>query len=68
LLSFLGFTAFGGPMLTVHVIADVLLVAYVSLWLTVTKRERQRSTVSYLYPSPTLRSLAVGHDRHRISR
>lgn len=68
LLSFLGFTAFGGPMLVVHVIADVLLVAYVGLWLNVTKRERQRAQVSHLYPSMPLNGLSVASSRHRVAR
>ena len=68
LLSFLGFTAFGGPMLIVHVIADLLLVTYVALWLSVTKRDKQRSTVSYLYPTAPLQGLVVSRDRQHIAR
>ena len=41
LLSFLAFLSFGGPMLIVHVVVDVLLVLYVGLVLLTTRRERE---------------------------
>lgn len=68
LMTFLGYTAFGGPMLAVHVVADVLLVAYVGLWLAVTKRDRQRAGVSSLYAPTPLHGLPVVQHRHRVAR
>ena len=68
LLSFLGFATFGGPMLMVHVVADVLLGAYVALWLTVTRRERIRAQVSYLYQPAPLGMVAARSERQRIAR
>lgn len=55
LLSFLAFLSFGGPMLIVNVVIDVLLVLYVGLVLWATPRERQTS------PSPTPRRFEPRH-------
>lgn len=41
LLSFLAYLSFGGPMLVVHVVVDVMLVFYVGLVLASTRRERE---------------------------
>lgn len=55
LLSFLAFLSFGGPMLIVNVVIDVLLVLYVGLVLLATPRERQAA------PSPTPRRFEPRH-------
>jgi len=68
LLSFLGFVTFGGVLLVLHVVIDVLLVAYLGLWLNVTKRERMRAQVSYLPGRPLAPLAPVARDRQRIAR
>ncbi len=55
LLSFLAFLSFGGPMLIVNVVIDVLLVLYVGLVLLATPRERQAAS------SPTPRRFEPRH-------
>lgn len=68
LLSFLGFATFGGPLLVVHIAVDVLLAAYVALWLSVTRRERMRAQVSYLPGRPLAPLAPVARNRQRVVR
>lgn len=63
LLSFLATLAFGGPLLVLHLVIDVLLVTYLALVLKFTRRERARSEVAYLSPAPRLSSVPVGARR-----
>jgi hypothetical protein len=57
LLSFLAALSFGGVMLGVHLVIDVLLVAYLVLALRISQRQRARSAVTYLpAPSPVRRA------------
>ena len=53
-VSFLAILAFGGPMIFLHAVIDLMLVAYVVAMLTSTRRNRVRSHVSVLadYRSP----------------
>jgi len=50
LLSLLAMLAFGGVMLAVHLVIDVLLIAYLALALQVGRTERSAAQVSYLPP------------------
>lgn len=51
-LSFLGSVSVGGPLMIVHAVIDVALVAYLGALLTVTRREKMRAQVGVLYQAP----------------
>lgn len=70
LVSFLGAITVGGPLLMVHVLADLLLVGFIGLTLSITRRDRARANVVSLPSVSTqLRPVAAySGDRERIAR
>lgn len=75
LLTFLGAMSLGGVFMAVHVAVDVLLVAYLGLLLTVTKRERVRSVAvesspygADAYRADPYRPVAMSAARQRVAR
>jgi len=70
LLSFLGSVSLGGPLMMVHAVIDVALVAYLGALLTVTRREKMRSQVGVLYQPPSQFSsvMPAYAERQRVAR
>jgi hypothetical protein len=67
LLTFLATLAFGGPLLFLHLLVDVALLAYLGLVLQATRRNQERAEVAYLNPSPRLTGAVVPASQQRSS-
>jgi hypothetical protein len=68
LLTLLATVAFGGAMLYVQLVVDVLLVAYLGLLLFAPRRSaKSASKVTYLTPAPA-RPVVPAHQRSTVAR
>lgn len=68
LITFLGAVSVGGPMLAIHVVIDLMLVAYLGLLLFVTRKAQQRASVTVLYSRHDQAVMATAPRRQRVAR
>jgi hypothetical protein len=68
LLTLLATVAFGGVMLYLHLLVDLLFVAYLGLLLMAPKRAAKRPQVTYLTPAPARQPVSAAHQRSTVAR